>query len=268
MFRGFTFSSLDDFERFAATLCPEFGNYVGGNSPRTRITGHVFTATEYPKAARISMHNEGSYLKRMPTFILFYCAKPADSGGHTPLADCRKVLNRIHPRVRSAFERHGVRYTNNMHDGIGFGRSWKDVFGTESRTEVVQRLASDNYECEWKPDGGLRTSITAPATLTHSVTGEQVWINQAEQWHPSSLDPLVRSALVSTISAGDWPHNAFFGDGSPLSEPDLADIRKAMDAEERVFVWEKNDVLLCDNMLVMHGRYPFSGERKIFVCMG
>jgi alpha-ketoglutarate-dependent taurine dioxygenase len=28
------------------------------------------------------------------------------------------------------------------------------------------------------------------------------------------------------------------------------------------------DVLLCDNFLVMHGRQPFSGDRKIVVAMG
>jgi alpha-ketoglutarate-dependent taurine dioxygenase len=41
-----------------------------------------------------------------------------------------------------------------------------------------------------------------------------------------------------------------------------------MAAEERTFDWQKGDVLLCDNYLVMHGRQPYSGHRQIVVAMG
>ena len=34
------------------------------------------------------------------------------------------------------------------------------------------------------------------------------------------------------------------------------------------FKWEPCEVLLLDNMLTAHGRYPFVGERKIVVAMG
>ena len=268
LFRGFPFCSPEQFQEFANVFCPVFGDYVGGNTPRTKVGGHVFTATEYPNDERISMHNEASYLKSMPGIVLFYCAQPAASGGQTPLADSRRVLNRIDPSVRREFEKHGVRYVNNMHGGYGLGRSWQKIFGTDQRPEVERRLEQDHYSYEWKADGGLRTSIEAPATTTHPRTLESAWINQAEQWHPSSLNPETREALLEIMSEKDLPHNACLGDGSPLDLKDLQNIRAAMIAEKRMFDWQRGDVLLCDNVLVMHGREPFSGDRRVLVALG
>jgi len=268
LFRGFAIGTAQQFESISSIFCDRFSDYGGGNSPRTKVASNVFTSTEYAKDERISMHNEASYLKEMPSRILFFCAKPATQGGQTPIADCRRILSRIDPKVRDRFELKGVLYVNNMHDGAGLGRSWMDVFGTNDRKVVEERLAKDGYEFEWRPGGLLRTSIKAPAILRHPITSEETWINQAEQWHPSSLNPEFRKQLLSIMHEEELPHHAFFGDSSPLEESDLNNIRAAMAAEERVFEWHQGDVLLCDNLLVMHGRQPYSGERKILVAMG
>jgi hypothetical protein len=268
LFRGFGVASAQQFPDIAGVFCEKFGDYIGGNSPRTRVMSHVFTSTEYPKEERISLHNEASYLKQMPDTIAFCCLKSATQGGQTPLADCRHVLNRIDPEVRKRFESKGVRYVNNLHGGAGIGRSWMQVFCTKDRIEVEKRLIADGQTFEWTRDGGLRTSMQAPAVTRHPKTHHDVWINQAEQWHPSSLDSTMREELLSIMSEDELPHNAFFGDGSPLVPRDLKNIREAMAAEERVFEWQVGDVLLCDNFLVMHGRQPFSGDRKIVVAMG
>lgn len=68
--------------------------------------------------------------------------------------------------------------------------------------------------------------------------------------------------MLSIFREDELPHNAFFGDGSPLCEDDLKSIRKAMAEEQRIFEWQRGDVLLCDNKLVMHGRQPFSCESE------
>jgi alpha-ketoglutarate-dependent taurine dioxygenase len=268
LLRGFEVTTLSQFQDVFGIFCHEFNDYVGGNSPRTRVESHVFTATEYPKDVQISMHNEASYRATMPNILMFYCIKPAETGGQTPLADCRRVLDRIDVNVVSRFVRCGVRYVNNMHGGFGLGRSWMEVFGTTNKGEIEARLVAENQTFEWKLDGGLRTSIQAPAVTRHPITHENAWINQAEQWHPSSLDNCVREALMSVVGEHDLPHNAFFGDGSPLDVQDLKNVREAMLAEEKVFDWEAGDMLLCDNRLVMHGRRPYSGDRKVFVIMG
>jgi alpha-ketoglutarate-dependent taurine dioxygenase len=268
LFRGFGVASAEEFQDIANIFCHELSDYVGGNSPRTRVASRVFTSTEYPREERISMHNEASYLKHMPGNILFFCDKPAAAGGQTPLADCRRVLNRIDPEVRGRFARKGVRYLHNLHGGSGLGRSWMEVYYTDQRREVERRLEADGHSFDWTPGGTLRIFMHAPATRRHPTTQEEVWINQAEQWHPSSLDSELREDLLSVLSEDELPHNAFFGDGSPLSEPDLGNIREAMKAEERIFEWQAGDVLVCDNFLVMHGRQPYKGDRRVLAAIG
>jgi alpha-ketoglutarate-dependent taurine dioxygenase len=268
LFRGIGVASAEEFQNIAAVFCSRFGDYIGGNSPRTMVMSHVFTSTEYPAEEKISLHNEASYLKHMPGTILFYCQKAAAKGGQTPLADCRRVLARIDPEVRNRFNRYGVRYVNNLHGGAGLGKSWMQAYGTTDRKEVEKRLESDGQVFQWKKDGGLRIYMNAPATARHAQSQEEVWINQAEQWHSSNLDSTLLEELLSILSEEDLPHNAFFGDGSPLDPQDLNHIREAMATEKRIFDWQPGDVLLCDNFLVMHGREPYAGERRILAAMG
>lgn len=267
LFRGFGFTEASVFQRFSRALCPVLQSYAGGNSPRSQVADAVFTSTEYPRSERISLHNEASYLKEMPHVIMFYCQRPASAGGQTPLADCRKILSDLKEDVRRRFADKQVRYVNNLHGGEGVGRSWQQAFESQDRGVVEQRLRDGGYQYQWKADGGLRTSIVCDAVARHPQTGEESWINQAEQWHPSSLPPRTRRALQSLMSEEDFPHHATFGDGSPLPEGDLEHIREVMRAEERTFEWQAGDVLVCDNLLVAHGRQPYEGERRVLVSL-
>ncbi|HKX31465.1 MAG TPA: TauD/TfdA family dioxygenase [Blastocatellia bacterium] len=269
LFRGFSIEGAADFDRLASLFCPARGAYLGGNSPRTKVQGGVFTATEYERSVKISLHNEASYSRQMPRLILFYCEVAPVDRGQTPLADCRNILRRIAPEVRARFARQRIKYINNLHSGYGFGRSWQRVFQTEDKKQVEQWLEDNGYEYSWKSDGGLRTSIVAEAIMKHPETNEEVWANQAEQWHLSSLPPQTRKDLLAAFKTEEnLPHHASFADGAPLMETDLEHIRQAIDEQERVFQWTERDVLLCDNYLVAHGRQPFTGERRILVTMG
>ena len=73
--------------------------------------------------------------------------------------------------------------------------------------------------------------------------------------------------MLAVCAEEDLPRNVYHGDGSPIDVADLERIRAAYDEIKFHFEWQKNDVLLLDNMLVTHGRQPFVGERKILVGM-
>mgnify|MGYP001796093560 CR=1 FL=1 len=100
---------------------------------------------------------------------------------------------------------------------------------------------------------------------SHPVTGERVWFNHAHLFHVSSLGSDRRDDLLGV--ANELPRNAYYGDGSPIDERDLDQIRGAYDSQTVAFSWQKEDILLVDNMLVSHGRRPYRGSRKIVVAM-
>ena len=59
LFRDFPVASARDFQSVidALALGPSL-DYIGGDSPRKKITGSVYTSTEAPRSFKIPLHNE------------------------------------------------------------------------------------------------------------------------------------------------------------------------------------------------------------------
>ncbi|HYM00575.1 MAG TPA: TauD/TfdA family dioxygenase, partial [Blastocatellia bacterium] len=268
LFRGFVLDSAAAFERFARYVTPELVNYVEGSSPRLRLADKVYTSTEYPPEYFISLHNELSYAHKWPGRLFFYCNLAPPQGGETPIADSREVLRLLNPEIVEKFDRKGVRYVRRLHGDRGAGLSWQNVFETTDRDFVEAYCREGSIEFEWGEDGSLRTSQIRPALATHPRTGERVWFNQADQWHWSNLGPEISMALRSGSGEDHLPIAAYYGDGSPIELEALDQIRAAFKQLAVKFPWAEGDILLIDNMLVAHGRMPYTGPRKVLVAMG
>ncbi len=268
LYRNFGVLSDAQFEPVCRALSPELKLYVEGNSPRDHTSAAVYTATNYPSEFDISMHSELSYAHTPPQRLFFYCATPPVSGGETPLVDCRRVLELLDSAVLQRFEERGVRYVQNMHGGAGLGRSWQETFETTERAEVDAYLARSGVRGHWSDAGDLRTEQCRPAVRKHPFTGERVWFNQADQWHPTNLDEDTRMALSTLLDEKDYPLNAVHGDGSPIAPEDLNHIREVMWEAAVAFPWEAGDVLVIDNYYAAHGRRAYTGERIVRVAMG
>jgi alpha-ketoglutarate-dependent taurine dioxygenase len=271
LFRGFGVGSVESFQRFMDALPKDKPRYIDGNSPRSKLSHSVYTSTEYPAELRISLHNELSYSHTWPSRLYFCCVVAPQSGGSTVIADSRAILRRLSPSLVQLFEDKGVTYVRNLHGGSGttIGKSWQQTFETDSRAEVDAYCRSADIKHEWKPDGGLRLVQSGPATALHPKTGERVWFNQLEQFHPSSNPPEVYEALsvIYEDSPFDMPQYACFGDGQPATDDMLAEVRAAMTQESIEFPWEQGDLMIVDNMLTAHGRAPYTGPRKILLSM-
>ncbi|MGV9878665.1 TauD/TfdA family dioxygenase [Streptomyces sp. NPDC003006] len=264
--RGFgTDAQSPSYDMAAGLLLPNRLAYVHGNSPRTKVGKNVYTSTEYPPEFQISMHNEMSYSHTWPRRILFCCAHPAATGGATPVVDGALWLASLDPEVRAAFAS-GVRYTQNLHDGVGFGKSWQATFETGKRDEVEAFLDGTGAEWRWLPDGSLRIGRTGPATVEHPVTGTEVWFNQADQWHPAGVGEEA-ALLAEMLPEDELPQSVSFADGSPIPAAYITHVqetgmRLAVDVE-----WRRGDLLLVDNVAAAHGRRPYTGERRVLVAM-
>jgi alpha-ketoglutarate-dependent taurine dioxygenase len=265
LFRGFHLAGVAEFEEFMTAVAGDLLDYSYRSTPRTKVSGKIYTSTEYPADQTIPLHNEMSYTRQWPMVLGFFCVEPSPKGGETPIADSRKVFARLAPEIRDRFMQKNVLYVRNYGEGLDL--SWRDVFQTRERTEVEEYCRQSGIEFEWKSDERLRTSQLCQAVATHPRTNEQVWFNQAHLFHESSLEPHVREALL--VAAGEeQPRTAYFGDGLEIDDGDLEQVRAAYASETVTFPWQKGDVLLVDNMLVAHGRRPYHGARKIVVGMG
>ncbi|GEN11419.1 Taurine dioxygenase, alpha-ketoglutarate-dependent [Myxococcus fulvus] len=266
LFRGFRVPGVEAFERFAECIQPSLSEYQERSTPRTEVSGKVYTSTEYPANETIPQHNEMSYASAWPMKLFFHCVQPSLEGGATPIADSRAVLECLSPEVRERFTRNRVMYVRNY--GTGVDLPWQKVFQTEDRAQVDAYCERVGMQVEWLGGNRLRTRSVRPAVMKHPLTGEDVWFNQAHLFHVSNLGPKVSAAMRMVFKEEDLPRNSLYGDGTPISDADLEEVREAFLKTTFAFPWQAGDVMLLDNMLVTHGRTPFAGARRVVVAMG
>jgi alpha-ketoglutarate-dependent taurine dioxygenase len=94
-----------------------------------------------------------------------------------------------------------------------------------------------------------------------------VWFNQAHLFHISSLPEDIRQSLAELYTEADLPRQAYYGDGAAIEVAALDEVRRAYRQASVTFPWKAGDVVLVDNLLVAHGRRPFSGPRRVLVAM-
>lgn len=263
--RGFRPLDADGLGGFAKAMSGELLDYNKRSTPRTQVSGKVFTSSEYPADQVIPLHNELSYTDSWPHTLFFGCMVAAPEGGQTPLADSARVYERLPVATRERFERYGVMYVRNF--GNGLGLSWQEAFQTDDRESVDEYCQEHAIQVEWLGGERLRTRHVVQAAVKSRTSGQKVWFNQAHLFHASSLPENVERELRDSFAEDELPRNALYGDGSPLDPADLAEVRAAYAAEEIAFPWQAGDLMIVDNEQFAHGRRSFSGSRLVLVAM-
>ncbi len=262
--RGLPVSSADDFDAVIGAFgWPNFAYAESlSNAVRTNLTPRVFTANEAPPEATIGLHHEMAQTPVHPSRLFFYCEQPADRGGATSL--CRsdhlyERLERVEPRFVDDCAKLGLRYSLVMPEeddpGSPVGRSWRSTFGCSDRGAVEQRMESLGYEGAWLSDGSLRT--TTPVLPAIRALGPDRF---------SLFNQLI--AARSWKDARNAPRTAVrFGDGRALPDDAWAAVGELAAEEIHDLEWQRGDVALVDNFVVMHGRRSFEGRRRVLASL-
>lgn len=262
LFRGFPIDSAETFDTFSAAFdYPSFTYKESlSNAVRINFTERVFTANEAPKEVEIYLHHEMAQTPISPEKIFFFCNYAADQGGATPI--CRsdqlfRALEVERPELAKKFEDKGLRYTTHMPalDDInsGQGRSWASTLSVKDRQEAEQKLAELGYDWEWQNDGSLK-AITPKLPAVLDLGSKKVFYNQ------------LVAAYMGWKGVRENPSVALaFGDGSAIAKEDLERIAQLSEKFTFDLQWQDGDVALLDNKISMHGRRPYSGDRKRLV---
>lgn len=255
----------------------DFIDYIGGDSPRIKVIDGVYTSTEAPPSIKIALHNELSYVKNHPKHIYFYCMIPPLIHGETIISDARKACLDIHPSVKKRFLEKGILYISRYpakHDFIRkinkSHKPWSDVFETEDKKEVERKCKENGFSFTWHGNDWLEIRQVRPALTEHPITQEQVWFNQAHlfDFNARLLGMLYYLAVrLVYFRKNTLLHEVFFGDGTPIPKKDLVHILDILDQNTIYFPWQKNDMLVLDNVLSMHGRATFTGKRRVLTAM-
>jgi alpha-ketoglutarate-dependent taurine dioxygenase len=151
------------------------------------------------------------------------------------------------------------------------------VFDTADAAEVERIAARKGWDITWLEDGSVQLwQEILPAMKTHPRTGETVWFNQTHIFAPeASLRWASRDGRREQWRRLSWAYaenpelvdHVFHGDGTQVSAADAEHLFDVfVDAEVRVR-WKAGDLLLLDNILAVHGRTAFTGDRKVLAAL-
>lgn len=281
LLRGFPIGSAEDFHQTVAAL--DTGkpmDYIGGDSPRSKQHKKIYTSTEAPPSLTLYLHNEMSFSKVYPKHIYFYCDIAPQERGETIIGDAKKIFEAVDPAVRNRLDEKQLTYISRYYckskifefmSSIRKGhKSWIEVFETTDKQELESKCRESGFDYKWLKNEWIEVSQTRPAFLHHPVTGDKVWFNQAHlyDFNPRLLGWSNYMAAKLVYAKKETKlHDVAYGDGTPIARKDLYHIIDVMDQQSVYFPWRKGDVLVCDNIRIMHGRAPFKGKRRILTAM-
>lgn len=236
-----------------------------GFAPRSTYAEAVYSSTQWPPDELMCMHHELSYAAEVPSLILFGCLTAPAAGGKTEVADGQQVLRELPAELVAPFARNGWLLTRMYHE---IGVSWADAFGTDNAAEVDAYCAAAGLQCEWLPEGRLRTRQRRAAVVRHPRTGVPGWFNQIAFLNELTLDPVIRGYLVDVYGPSGLPFNTACGDGAPVCGDTVEKINEVYSQATIAEPWQDGDVLIVDNLRMAHSREPYEGAREIVVILG
>ncbi|CAK9040321.1 Dapdiamide synthesis protein DdaC [Durusdinium trenchii] len=246
------------------------GSYNGrGGVVRSSIdgTGFVDSAAGAPKELPVQFHNEMAYALEYPKYVTFAMVKQAQEDGTTTLADNVAVHRSLSEPLLEKFRQLGVQYIRYLHDesernlAPDFYNSWQGAFQTASMDEAFQK-GNDKASfsiLQRHDQRRLRHVLWCPVFHKHPTYGE-LFFNSVLNRHGSWLDG---HEIFDQMPNHERPYHCTWGDGSDFQDDELAEIRRVYEENTEYIRLDPGDVLVLDNLRVVHGRTSYKGSRLL-----
>ncbi|KAL7603303.1 hypothetical protein Lser_V15G18033 [Lactuca serriola] len=265
LFRGFPVITPSDFNDVVEAFDFPPKLYIGGRGLRSNVIGRIMTVDSRPPEIKIPFHHEMSYLSDFPSKLFFFCEEEPGSGGETPIVLSHIVYEKMkekHPEFVAKLEEHGLTYTKLMsdedHPSLYAGRGWKSTYMTNDKNVAEERAEKQGTKLEWI--GNTAKSITGPmpAIRFDKENQRKTWFNSMVVGYNDPRDPQHCDVNISTKLAN----------GEPLSDTVMQDCLRIMEEECVAIPWKKGDVMLVNNLMVLHSRRPLvTPPRQILVSL-
>ena len=260
LFKDLPIETADEFDKFVSTFNYDTFTYEESLSNAVRInkTSKVFTANEAPREVEIFLHHEMAQTPSYPKNIFFFCKSASESGGETPL--CRsdqlyEALLREDKTLVESFEKFGVIYNSIMSNGdeliSGQGRSWQKTLGVSSKNGAEAKLSKLGYSWNWIEGDNLSVTTKTLQATKELGNGKKSFFNQ-----------VIAASLGWKKNSKNQIAPVRFGNGEEIKQSYIELVSELAKSMTFLRSWQDRDILLVDNYRVMHGRKPFSGNKK------
>lgn len=105
----------------------------------------------------------------------------------------------------------------------------------------------------------LRHTLWCPVFHEHPKLGS-LFFNSVLNRHASWLDG---HSYWDAVPYDERPYHCLWGDGVPFSDTEMTEIREAYKKNTIAVRLDPGDVLVLDNLRVVHGRNPYKGEQRL-----
>lgn len=243
-------------------------DYTGGTNDRDAVSEGttVLTVGGEPIHRDLPFHQEMAYATTFPAFVAFACleAPRTGTGGESTVASAAGVLSRLPEPMQRSLETLSIMHRFTFGDATEAVRPWQDAFDTNDREEAIAKCIASGYDnVKFNDHGGLTCTSTCSSFVEHPRTGKTTFFQTDlggkwyDGWAPYDDLPFERQ-----------PYSFAYGDGTQVEHCKCWE--EATKEETWDVAWERGDIMIIDNLVMMHGRRKYEGrveDRKLGVVL-
>jgi hypothetical protein len=232
----------------------------------------------------IGYHCELAYTDVLPKIVSFSCINPGVNkhkqkypSGMTPISNqyaLWKDLKNSAPKLAHNLQKYGIRYWRRYpsaeYNVDSPFKTWQDSFGYKSKTEIESIVASLGYNFTWLENDELRLDYSKPAIIYHPcVDGVETFTNSMLGYNGIYFEGHKKYGDLLDTNPKLLPLHTTLNDKNytEFTREELHLVFSLYHKHAIAFEWNKEDVLVIDNMWYAHGRTPVYGEGRDIVAL-